>query len=137
MKPIFYFVSAGRVRQVNRDAATAINAATGKRVVFRNGTCGDESAEPCGGTAGKCIPPQYAGLPRYSDTGELVDTGDTVEAAETPTDEPGELNALGLPEGCPDTREGIKEALEGAGIEFHGNSKTEKLVDLYRESFLS
>jgi hypothetical protein len=137
MKPIFYFVSAGRVRQFDRDAATAINEATGNRVVFRNGTCGDEAAEPCAGTAGKCVPPQYKGLPHYDSNGQLVDAGDTLEAQETAPDDPGELNALGLPEGCPDTREGIKEALEGAGVEFHGNSKTEKLVDLYRESFLS
>lgn len=137
MKPIFYFVSAGRVRQVDRDAATAINAATGKRVVFRNGTTGDEAAEPCGATAGKCVPPQYASLPRYNNAGELVGTGNAPEAPEGGTDEPGPLNALGLPEGYPDTRDGIKEALEAAGVEFHTNMKTDKLVDLYRASFLS
>lgn len=138
MKPIFYFVSAGRIRQPDRDAATAINEATGKRVVFRNGTSGEEAAEPCSATAGKCVPPQYKHLPHYDSAGNLVDNGAPQEAGQEAIQEiPESLNSYGLPEGCPDTRDGLKEALESASIEFHPNIKTDKLIDLYRATFLS
>lgn len=141
MNRILFFISAGRVREFDRSAASAINEATGKPVVFRNGTMGDGAMEDCAGVAGKCIPAQYASKPHYSLTGELVDTPapeapeastDGDSAKETPS---GNLNALGLPEGHPPTRDAIKEALENAGVEFHPNAKTEKLVDLYRTTF--
>jgi hypothetical protein len=135
MKAILFFVAAGIVREAHKEAATAINAATGKKVVFRNGSIeGNERAETCEGTAGAPIPPQYADLPHYDNAGKL-----TKEAAKPASlavvDR--KLNSIGLPdgEGCPEDRESLKAALDAEGIEYHANAKTEKLAELYLAHF--
>lgn len=136
MKAILFFVAAGFVRDSHKEAATAINAVTGKKVVFRNATSATltgEKPEPNDGVAGD-VPDTYSDFPRYDNAGELVSGG------EAPADAPKadrKLNAIGLPdgEGCPEDRDALKEALEAEGIEFHGNAKLEKLVDLYLAHF--
>jgi hypothetical protein len=135
MKAILFFVAAGIVREAHKEAATAINAATGKKVVFRNGSVADnEKAEACEGVAGDPIPAPYANLPRYDNAGKLAKEGAPAAAAPL-TDR--KLNAIGLPdgEGCPEDREALKAALEAEGIDFHEKAKTEKLADLYLAHF--
>lgn len=134
MKAILFFVAAGFVRESHREAAAAINAATGKRVVFRNATSAavtNEKPEANEGVAGD-VPPQYASFPRFDDAGQLVSGGD---AQGTPAAPEGPKNALGLPQGAPEDRESLKAALDDAGIEYHGNAKTEKLADLWLAHF--
>lgn len=136
MKAILYFVSSGIVREAHREAATAINAKTNKRVVFRNSTVADgEKAEENEGVAGEVIPANYERFSRYNDKGTLVEEGRLPDIATSAASR--KLNVIGLPdgEGCPEDRDGIKEALEAEGVEFHGNAKTEKLVELYLAHF--
>ena len=133
MKAILFFVAAGIVLDSHRQAAAAIAAKTGKKVVFRNGTSPDltnEKPEANEGVAGK-VPKAYADFPRYNDAGELESPG-TAPAPGNPDNKP--LNLLGLPEGSPDNREDLKRALEEMGVEFHPNAKTDKLADLFREA---
>lgn len=137
MKAILFFVAAGFVRDSHKQAATAINAATGKKVVFRNGTSASltgEKPEPNDGVAGD-VPKPYEAFTRYDDTGNVIGKGEPVAAPSPLADR--KLNAIGLPDGdgCPEDREGLKAALEAEGIEFHGNAKLEKLVDLYLAHF--
>jgi hypothetical protein len=131
MKLILFFVQVGIVLQAHREAARSIAAATGCRVVFRNANAPVENIEPNTGVAGK-VPPHYANCPRYTDAGALV-PGSVAEGGAKPT-EGGEveLNAIGLPKGAPDTREALCAALDAAGIAYHGRTKTEKLVELYK-----
>lgn len=134
MKAILFFVAAGIVRESDRLTAAAIAKATDKRVVFRNATSAavsNEKPEANEGVAG-AVPPQYASFPRFDDAGQLVSGG---EAGNTPAAPEGPKNALGLPQGAPEDRESLKAALDDAGIEYHGNAKTEKLADLWLAHF--
>lgn len=137
MKAILFFVPAGRVNDSHKADATALSTATGKRVVFRNSSLArstGENPEPCDGVAGD-VPDNYAArFPTYSMDGEAQapEGGLTVLAGPAP-----ELNALGLPKGCPEDRNALKEALTNEGVEFHPNMKTEKLIDLFREAVLA
>ena len=135
MKAILYFVSAGRVRDSHKEAATAINTVTNSKVVFRNASsaaASSELPEANEGVAG-LVPEAYNKFTHYDDKGEVISK--QVIASPAVTDR--KLNSIGLPdgEGCPNDREELKEALEAHGIEFHGNSKLEKLVDLYLAHF--
>lgn len=135
MKAILFFVAAGFVRDSHKEAATAINAVTGKKVVFRNATSATltgEKPEPNDGVAGD-VPDTYSAFPRYDNAGELVSGGEAPAPAATDR----KLNAIGLPdgEGCPEDRDALKEALEAEEIGFHPNTKLEKLVDLYLAHF--
>ena len=134
MKAILFFVAAGIVSESDRSAANEIATNTGKKVVFRNRDCPEsEKPEANEGVAGK-VPPAYAKFDRYDDSGELV-TAATPAPKLALADRP--LNALGLPagEGCPEDRDALKEALTAEGIPFHGNAKTDALVDLYLAHF--
>lgn len=129
---IIFFVHAGLVRDADRKAAANIHRETGVKVVFRNGTPRpNERPEQAVGVAGK-VPPEYAGLPVYDAAGKCISEG-----APAPIEDAGEarLNSIGLPEGSPETRDGLKDALTEAGVVFHGNAKLEKLADIYREHF--
>jgi hypothetical protein len=137
MKAILFFVSAGFVAAAHKEAAAAIAAATGKKVVFRNATAATfsgENPEPNEGVAGK-VPESYAKFTRYDDAGQVIGNGSPVAAPAALADR--KLNVIGLPdgEGCPEDREALKAALEAEGIDFHGNAKTEKLADLYLAHF--
>lgn len=137
MKAILYFVAAGFVRDAHKAAATTINAATGKKVVFRNATTATltgEKPEPNDGVAG-AVPEPYASFLTYDDAGNVVGEAPKVSAFAPLSERP--LNSIGLPanEGCPEDREELKEALDAEGIEYHGNAKTEKLADLYLAHF--
>jgi len=137
MKAILYFVAAGFVRDSHKQAATAINAETGKKVVFRNGTSASltgEKPEPNDGVAGQ-VPEPYAAFTRYDDKGKVIGKAEPVAPLVALADR--KLNAIGLPDGdgCPEDRETLKAALDAEGIEYHGNAKTEKLVDLYLAHF--
>lgn len=135
MKSILYFVIAGFVRESAKLAAKVIAEKTGARVVFRNASSGLSGGQPeaCQGVAGH-VPPEYAHLPTFCDKGNLTNAG---AKAAAPVADERKLNSIGLPdgEGCPTDREGVKAALEAEGIEFHGNAKLEKLVDLYLAHF--
>lgn len=135
MKAILYFVAAGIVRDGHRDAATAINRETGKKVVFRNSdTAENEKPEANEGVAGR-VPSNYESFTKYSDSGKVTAKGEIPAPSSLVADRP--LNAIGLPdgEGCPEDRDALKAALEAEGIEFHANAKTEKLVELYLAHF--
>ena len=134
MKAILYFVAAGFVRDTHREAAKTIADATGKKVVFRNGSANDsEKPEANEGVAGE-VPKNYADFDRYDDNGKLA-KGEIPASASLVTDR--KLNAIGLPddEGCPETRDDLKAALTAEGIEYHGNASTEKLAALYIAHF--
>ncbi len=137
MKAILFFVPSGRVLDSHKQAATALAAATGKKVVFRNSTIAvstGEKPETCEGVAGT-IPPAYAArFASYDAEGNA-----TVPEGGIPGPEGVivEINALGLPKGCPDDRNALKQALKDEGVEFHPNTKTETLVDLFRVKVLA
>lgn len=135
MKAILFFVAAGIVREHHREAATAINAATNKRVVFRNGSVGDaERPEANEGVAGFPIPAAYASAPHYDNAGKLISAGEAPAAGDAPERK---LNAFGVPDedGAPTDRESLKSVLDDAGVEYHANASTEKLVGLYMAHF--
>lgn len=133
---ILYFVPSAKVRPADKAAATAINAATNIPVVFRNASIDNASAEfpeQNKGVAGK-VPAKYAGAVRYDDSGTIVESGTPAPVLEVVEVE---KNELGLPVSCGiETREALKKALDEAGIDFHGNAKTEALVDLYTAQVL-
>ena len=136
MKAIIYFVALGRASSADISAAKLISEHTSERVVFRNGTIAaqnSEAPEPCIAYAG-LVPKSeaYETKPVFS-----VKDGKVVEAkASQGEDSSEELNSIGLPIGSPDSRKDLKEALEEAGIEFHGNAKTDTLAELYRDEVL-
>lgn len=134
MNAILYFVTAGFVRESHREAASIIAEKTGKKVVFRNATGYEtETPEDNEGVAG-LVPAAYARATRYDDEGAVVSPG-----CASPSIPAGErkLNAIGLPDGDgnPEDRDGLKGALKAEGIDFHGNAKTDTLVDLYLAHF--
>lgn len=47
------------------------------------------------------------------------------------------LNALGLPQGSPDTVEALREVLAENGFEQHPNAKLERMVSIYRKQVLA
>ena len=137
MKAILFFVAGGRVGDSHKSDATALSTATGKKVVFRNSSLArstGENPEACEGVAGD-VPENYAArFPTYSMEGKAT----VPEGGLTVLDAPaGELNALGLPKGCPEDRNALKQALTDEGVEFHPNMRTEKLIDLFREAVLA
>jgi hypothetical protein len=137
MKAILFFVPSGRVTDSHKEEGTALAAATGKKVVFRNSTIAistGEKPEPCEGVAGT-IPPAYAArFPSYDAKGNAtVPEGGLL----APEGRIVEMNVLGLPKGCPDDRNALKAALKDEGVEFHPNTKTETLVDLFRATVLA
>lgn len=141
MKAILYFVAAGIVLPRHQDAAKVINEVTRKRVVFRNADVGHgERAEANEGVAGK-VPPNYEGATVYGDDGKVVTGGTAAAPAPTgggspqPTER--KLNAFGVPddEGAPTDRESLKKCLDDAGVEYHGNAKTDALIALYVSHF--
>jgi len=133
MKAILFFVAAGIVSEANCKTADAIAKETGKRVVFRNASSAEQTSErpePNDGVAG-VVPSTYKAFPRYDDAGKLASEGEV-----TTEDAPEQaLNALGLPEGHPDDKEGLKAALASEGVDFHPNTGINKLVALYKEQF--
>lgn len=137
MKAILFFVPSGRVNASHKADATALSAATGKKVFFRNSSVArstGENPEPCEGVAGD-VPDTYAArFPTYSMEGKATAPEGGLSLVEGPA---GELNALGLPKGCPEDRNAMKQALTDEGVEFHPNMKTEKLIDLFREAVLA
>ena len=152
MKAILYFVAAGIVLPRHTDAAEVIAKKTGKRVVFRNADTGQtEKPEANEGVAGK-VPENYKAFAIFGDTGAKKGDGNADASNRDPgkpksdstsstTTEPGtterKFNALGVvdEEGAPADRDALKGILTQEGIEFHGNAKTEALVDLYNAHF--
>lgn len=136
MKAILFFVASGVALDSHKAAATTLAEATGKRVVFRNSNLArttGESPEPCEGVAGD-VPDNYAArFPSYDAKGNATEPEGGLQLVETPE---GELNALGLPKGSPEDRNDLKAALKDAGVEFHPNTKTETLVDLFKSEVL-
>ena len=128
MKAIIYFVALGRPQKADIEAAKLISEHTSERVVFRNGTIAaqnSEAPEPCLAYAG-LVPKSeaYETKPIFS----VNSKNKVVESkASKEEDSSKDLNSIGLPIGSPDSRDALKEALKEAGIEFHGNAKTEKL----------
>ena len=55
---------------------------------------------------------------------------------EAPTETLTGLNLIGLPIGCPDSEEGLAEALKSRGFEQHPNTKLERLISVYRKEVL-
>lgn len=135
MKAILFFVASGVALDSHKAAATTLAEATGKRVVFRNSNLArstGENPEICEGVAGD-IPDSYAArFPSYDAKGNATEPAG-LELVETA---PGEMNALGLPHGSPEDRNALKAALKDEGVEFHPNTKTETLVDLFRSEVL-
>ena len=134
---ILFFVKSGLASDKDQTGATALAAKTGKRVVFRNATVAkqtNEKPEPCIGVAG-LVPPAYAAaFPVYDADGNATPPEGGLSVVDTPAPE---LNALGLPKGCPEDRDALKEALTMAKVEFHPNMKTDKLIDLFRAAVLA
>jgi hypothetical protein len=129
MNAILYFVMAGIVLAIHQAAAAAIATATGKRVVFRNASAPPGKPEANLGVAGR-VPAEYASFPTYDDSGTLMNA-EVATPTPTPKAKDARKNAIGLPVGCPEDREGLKAALDTAGIEYHGNAKIEKLAGLF------
>ena len=129
MNAILYFVAAGVVQDSHKAIAATIHKETGKRVVFRNGIHRGETPEANEGVAGH-VPKAYAHFPHYNDAGTLISG-----PASVPPPKDVKLNSIGLPEGSPEDREGLKAALEAEGVVFHANAKLDKLVDLYADHF--
>ena len=135
MRAIIFFVPFGKASEENIKDAKLISESSGERVVFRNGSLAaqyDEVPEPALGYAG-LVPDLegYKGKTIYGVANGKVAKGEAPE----PEDKP-ELNKLGLPIGSPETREELKEALNEADIEFHGNAKTAILAELYSSEIL-
>jgi hypothetical protein len=133
MKSILYFVRAGRVSDAHKKAAEVIKKETGFPVSFRNGTVAEisgENPEACHGVAGQ-VPARYDKFTRYNDKGVAA----SAKASEEKED--GAVGELGLPEGHPANIKDLKKALKEAGLEFHGRAKSEVLVELYRDHFLT
>lgn len=130
MKAILFFVAAGLVLEAHRVTAAAIAEKTGKKVIFRNNVDNEERPEENEGVAGE-VPKAFEHFTRYDDAGEIISQGE-----QPPPPPPGgPLNVLGLPMGCPDNKDALREALDAAGVDYHGNAKIEKLVDLYKDHF--
>ncbi len=133
---ILFFVKSGLASDKDQTAATELAAKTGKRVVFRNATVAkvtNEKPEPCIGVAG-LVPDAYAAaFPVYALDGTVTQPEGGADIVDMPKPE---LNALGLPKGCPEDRDALKEALTMAKVEFHPNMKTDKLIDLFRAAVL-
>jgi len=133
---ILFFVRGGRVDDDAKTAATSIAAASGKRVVFRNATVAkqtNENPEPCAGVAGLAPDNYKERFPFHSTEG----VSSVPEGGLVALDAPVELNSLGLPVGCPDDRDALKEALKAEGVDFHPNNKTETLVNLFKNEVLA
>ena len=129
MKAILFFVVAGNVLTQHKAAAESITKATGKKVVFRSASSiATEKPEPNEGVAGD-VPKAYAHYPIYDNAGNV--TANAAPAAPVEV----KLNDLGLPMGSPIDREGLKAALDAEGVVYHGNTKLDKLIDLYRAHF--
>lgn len=132
MKRILFFVAAGLPTDEHKAAATALASATGERVAFRNSTvanAGNETPEACLGVAGD-VPAAYAAVfPTYSLDGDATQPEGGTRDPNAPELK---LNSLGLPVGCPDNRNDLKDALTMMKAEFHPNLATAKLVDLFR-----
>lgn len=137
MKAILYFVAAGFVSDVHKEAAKTIAEKTNKKVVFRNSTsatASGENPEPNEGVAG-LVPNTYSAFSRYDDEGKETKGLESLDQSEELHNRP--LNAIGLPDGdgCPEDRDALKAALDSEGIAYHANFRTEKLVDLYLAHF--
>ncbi len=137
MKAILFFVASGRVLDSHKGTATDIAAKSGKRVVFRNASLANstgENPEQCEGVTG-LVPEAYAArFPTYDAEGNATPPEGGLTVLDGPAPE---LNALGLPKGCPEDKEALKEALKDEGVDFHPRMGVEKLVTLFRETVLA
>lgn len=153
MKTILLFVAAGILTEDQEAARSALRKHFPEaRICPRNGSSvglSKDSVEICDAVAGDPIPQPY--LDRYPvvDLATMELSADPREVAaqrrqaalssvargHTPQHDL-DPQVTGLPEGHPQDREGLKEALKGAGVPFHGSLGTPKLAELYRAEVL-